>query len=256
MSIPTLATTCLWIRQDQDLTREEAQKLLGFSISHLARIENGFSPHPKTLELLIRGYRLNQAMAAHLRDLAAPDVPLAPTQSLRTYVATDPTLTMNLDRLQARGLLAAYTDPLWNVLARNDSFTRTVRGIDESESIASWMFSPHSRSILVDPEAEKAWTVATLKATMGRYRTSQQAQTLVSELGPNPDAQRLWAASLNATSGRDTTSPLHTVNAFGRPISYQINFSDGVRAHHIQLITATPEPYSGPPVHAGDGERR
>lgn len=47
----------------------------------------------------------------------------------------DPSLAVNLARLQARGILAAYIDPMSNVLSRNDLFANALTCIDDIGSI-------------------------------------------------------------------------------------------------------------------------
>ncbi|MEU4712024.1 helix-turn-helix domain-containing protein [Nocardia salmonicida] len=247
MSIPNLGTTCLWIRDDLGLTRDEAADAVGFSAVHLGRIERGErEPSLSTLEGIILGYRLDQVMAAHLHDLAIADIPLAPTHYLRAYVRADPSLAVNLARLQARGILAAYIDPMSNVLSRNDLLANALAGIDDIGSIPAWMFSEHSKTILVDPDSERSWTVAMLKAALGKHRTSVQAKELVAALAPNREAQRLWAASVSVSRGRDSRCLLHAHGTNRSGVSYQLSLTDSIASKHIQLVTATPESYSGP----------
>ncbi|MFD4351572.1 helix-turn-helix domain-containing protein [Nocardia sp. NPDC058518] len=247
MSIPSLGTTCRWIRDANDLTRHQAANMLRISVSHIQRIERGISiPHKNSLEAISRGYRLDPAMIAHLNDLAAPPCPLVPAAHLRAYVLADIALALNLARFQARGILAAYTDPLWNILARNDLFADLVTGIDTSGSIPLWLFSEHSKTVLIDPQSERTWTVAMLKGAMGRYRDTEQAQDLVRALAPISEVQRLWAASLNVSHGRDSRRLLHARDTNQNPRSYQLALTDSLPAQHIQLITAIPNPYSEP----------
>ncbi|MFI8974149.1 helix-turn-helix domain-containing protein [Nocardia asteroides] len=239
----------LWLRESRGLSREQAAVMLKFSAVHLGRFERGEAlPSAKIMELIISGYRLDQAMAAHLRDLAIPAIPLSPAEHLRAWVHGDTALISNLERFQVRGILAAYVDPLWNVLARNDLFAEVLPGIDESRSIPIWMFTETGKAAVVDPEAEGAWSVSMLKGIMGRYRDSVQAQDLVTALTPNDEAQRFWAASSDISFGRDSRCLLHARGPGRDPVSYQLTLTDSVLAHHIQLFTATPEPYSGPEI--------
>ena len=247
VSIPDLGTTCRWIREDLGLTRDEAADVVGFSAVHLGRIERGErEPSLSTLEGVILGYRSDQAMAAHLHDLALPDIPLAPTHYLRTYVQAETALAVNLERFQARGVLAAYIDPMWNVLSRNDLFADALTGIDDVGSAPVWMFSEHAETVLVDPDGERSWAVAMMKSALGRHRTSVQAKELVAALAPSCEAQRLWAASVNVSRGRDSRCLLHAHGTNHSGISYQLSLTDSIVAKHIRLITATPESYSGP----------
>ncbi|GGN66189.1 helix-turn-helix domain-containing protein [Nocardia rhizosphaerihabitans] len=249
VSIPEFSATCLWLRKSRGLTREQAAAILKISAVHLGRFERGEAlPSAKIMELIITGYHLDQAMATHLRDLVIPAIPLAPAEHLRTWVQTDTALVLNLERFQVRGILAAYVDPLWNVLACNDLFAKVLPGIDESGSIPVWMFSETGKATMVEPEAESAWWVSMLKGILGRYRDSVQAQELVTALTPVKEAQRLWAASVNASYGRDYRCLLHAHGPDRNLVSYQLALTDSILAHHIQLVTATPEPYSGPEI--------
>lgn len=96
-----------------------------------------------------------------------------------------------------------------NVLSRNDLFANALTCIDDMGSIPVWMFSEHSKTILADPDSERSWTVAMLKAALGKHRTSAQAKELVAAPAPNREAQRLWAASVNVSRGRDSRCLLH-----------------------------------------------
>ncbi|MEU3010138.1 helix-turn-helix domain-containing protein [Nocardia asteroides] len=249
ISIPQFSTTCRWLRESRGLSREEAATILEFSAVHLGRFERGEQlPSAKFMELIIAGYRLDPAIAAHLRDLAIPAIPLSPARHLRAWVQRDTSLLSNLDRFQGRGIPAAYVDPLWNVLARNDLFAEVLPGIDQSRSIPTWMFTDAGKAAVVDPEAEGAWSVSMLKGIMGKYRDSEQARELVTALTPNEEAQRFWKASSEISFGRDSRCLLHAHSPGGELASYQLTLTESILAHHIQLFTATPEPYSGPEI--------
>ncbi|MFD9547958.1 hypothetical protein ACFWBG_11285 [Nocardia salmonicida] len=138
--------------------------------------------------------------------------------------------------------------PMSNVLSRNDLFAHALTGIDDIGSIPAWMFSEHSKTILVDPDSERSWTVAMLKAALGKHRTSVQAKELVAALAPNREAQRLWAASVNVSRGRDSRCLLHAHGTNPHGVSYQLSLTDSIASKHIQLVTATPESYSGPEI--------
>ncbi|MGS2804638.1 helix-turn-helix domain-containing protein [Nocardia sp. MW-W600-9] len=247
VSIPDLGTTIAWIRDDLGLTQNQAAAAVNFSAVHLGRFERGESkPPPDTLEGIISGWRLDKAMASHLRELAGPPIMLAPPDALRSYVRAEKSLRLNLERLQARTIPAAFVDPFGNLLAHNDLLTTAFPGIQDIGSTSIWMFSGHSKAVIVDPQGEGSLTVAMLKSALGRHRSSAQAKELVSTLAPISDARRLWAASVNVTRGRDSQCPLHAYDANHRPVSYQLALTDGMLAHHVQLLTATPEEYSGP----------
>lgn len=195
---------------------------------------------------LISGYRLDQAMAAHLHDLDMPAILLPPPTHFRDYVRDDPTLALNLARFQTQGVLAAYVDPFWNVLVRNDLFANVLTGLDDIESIAMWLFSDHGTATLLDPETERSWAVKILKGALARHRTSVQAHDLVAELSRNRDAQRLWSTSVSVSRGRDSRALLRARDAHRNPTSYQLTLTESILAHPIQLVVATPLPSTVP----------
>ncbi|MGW6421439.1 MmyB family transcriptional regulator [Nocardia sp. NPDC055053] len=247
VSIPDLGTTMGWIRDDLGLTQSQAAAELNFSAVHLGRFERGEAKPPlDTLERIISGYRLDRDLASHLRELAGPPVMLAPPEALRTYVQAEKSLMLNLERFQARAIPAAFIDPFWNVLAYNDLYADTIPGIDDHRSVAVWVLSEQAKRVIVDYEAEASWTVAMLKSALGRHRSSAQANELVSALAPISDARRLWAASVNVSYGRDSRCLLHAYDADRKRVSYLLSLSVGIAAHHVQLVTATPEACSRP----------
>ncbi len=245
VSIPDLGTTCRSLRDERGLTRDQAAHELGYSAVHIGRVERRKQdPTSSFMEAIISGYRLDQTMAAHLHDLNTPAIPLPPPTQFRDYVRDDPTLAMNLARFQTRGALAAYVDPFWNVLVRNDLFARTLGGLDNTESIAMWLFSDDSTPTLLDPESERSWAVKILKGALARHRTSVQADDLVAGLASNREAQRLWSTSVSVSRGRDSRALLHALDADQNPTSYQLTLTESILAHSIQLVVATPLPYA------------
>lgn len=247
VSIPELGLTLKWIREDLGLTQDAAAEKVGYSAVQLGRFERGVqAPSVAALGEIISGYHVTRTMGWHLHELAAPAIMLAPTDALRSYVRAEESLMVSLDRFQERGVAAAFIDPLWNVLACNTLFSDALPGLERSWSIPLWMFSEQGKTAVVDPEDEAAWSVSMWKAALGRHRTSDQARNLVAGLAQNSEARRLWAASLAVATGRDARRPMHARDSQGNLVSYQLALTEGLSAHHVQLLTATPEPYSGP----------
>ncbi len=249
-SIPTLSTTCWMIRNHLGLSRVGSYERTRVSASYLSQIESGERvPSLETLDKLIRGYRLDAAQARHLLELRAPAEDLAPAENLRRLVQENGGLMTHIHALEERGVLGAYMDPMWNVLACNDSFRSALPGLDYSESVPVWMFSPAARETVVDWDREAAHSVATTKAVLGRYRTSEQARDLMRRLRPNSTFARLWSSSISISYGRNTGDQLHWRDTYtGELISYSLTMSEISQTGDVLLVTALPVPYCGPNI--------
>ncbi|WP_327116460.1 hypothetical protein OHB12_04660 [Nocardia sp. NBC_01730] len=246
--IPTLGSTLRLIREDLGLTRLTARDRHGISNSYLFDIEvDKYVPKLETLEALIAGYEPSPLQARHLRELRSPPEDLVPTDKLRQSVTANLDWLHHLDDLEHRGVFAAYVDPIWNVLACNDLFRSTLPGIEETYSIAAWIFSPVAKDVWVAWEQEAALNVAYDKAILGLYRNSQQARNLIRHLGPNREFRRLWASSLEVNYGRDSDDLLHIRQPpNGGLVSYRLGIAPMVANMTVLLVTAIPKPYSGP----------
>ncbi|WP_067473403.1 MmyB family transcriptional regulator [Nocardia amamiensis] len=246
--IPTLGSTCRLIREDLGLSRFGAQQRHGISPSYLFDIEkDDYTPSFETLEKIISGYGLNPMQARHLRELRTPAEELAPADNLRQCVNDNTDLISHLHDLEQREVLAAYLDPLWNALASNDSFQATTPGLQETDCIPTWLFSPAAKSVFVQWPHESAHSVATLKATLGRYRDSEQAKDLMRQLRPVKEFRRQWSASIDVAYGRDTNDLLHLRDpATDELSSYRLSVADVTQTQNVLLLTAIRKPYSGP----------
>ncbi|MEU7765072.1 helix-turn-helix transcriptional regulator [Nocardia sp. NPDC049190] len=239
------------MREDLGLSRAEARDRTGLSEGYLFEIERGkHVPSLEALEKLITGYSLNLMQGRHLRELRAPTQDLLPTAQLRESLITNDVLMSYLQALEKRGVLGAYTDPVWNVLASNDSFRAALPSLEEhGESIPAWLFSPTAKPIVIEWEREAAHAAAILKAIFGRYRASEQVRNLMRRLRPNHDAEQLWGSSTNVAYGRDASDPLHWRNpSSGQPNSYVMTVSGVNQNQDALLVTALRRPYCGPNI--------
>ncbi|WP_159080557.1 MmyB family transcriptional regulator [Nocardia suismassiliense] len=243
-----MGTTLRSIRDSLGLTRLTAHNRHGVSYSYLYEIEaDKCTLKLETLEALISGYKVDPLLARHLRELRSAPAVLMPRERLRRRVTSNPDWMSHLDDLQERGVLAAYLDPFWNVLACNELFLSVMPGLEKTCSIAEWLFSPIAQEAWVDWEKEAAWNVAYDKAILGLYRESQQARDLVRHLGPNSEFRRMWASSVDVNYGRDSDSLLHVRHPPNNEIvSYWLSFAPMVEDMTILLATAIPKPYAGP----------
>ncbi|WP_406279445.1 helix-turn-helix domain-containing protein [Nocardia sp. NBC_00881] len=249
--IPKLSSTCRSIREDLGLSRAEARDRTGLSDGYLFEIERGkHVPSLEALEKLIAGYRLNLMQARHLRELRAPAEDLLPTPKLRESLTANDVLMSHLQGLEQRGVLGAYIDPVWNVLACNDSCRAALPGLEETaESIPAWLYSPTAKTIVIEWEREAAHAAAVLKAMFGRYRASEQVRDLMRRLRPNRDTNRLWGPSTNVAYSRDASNPLHWRHpSTGQPNSYIMTASEVNQTQNVLLVTALRRPYCGPTI--------
>lgn len=246
--IPSFAQTCRLIRDELGLTREKAEKRTGVSRAHIYNIESGkFSPNQEMLENLIAGYQLNPTQARHLRELRAPPEYLRPLDELRRSVNGDTGLINHLADLEQRDILAAYIDPLWNILACNDAFRSVLPEIDHAEGLTGYIFAPIAKSVFVDWEHEAAHIVARIRGALGRYRESGQSQALVRMLRHNKDFHRLWISTIQVMYRRDVGSLLHLCEPdTGDLSSYLLSLAEVDQTQNALLLTAIRKPYSGP----------
>ncbi|MGV9822931.1 MmyB family transcriptional regulator [Nocardia xishanensis] len=246
--IPTLGRTCLLLRRERKLTFAKAYARHGVSRSYLTEIEQDTRlPSLETLERMIDGYDADPLMARHLRELRAPAEDLPPTDYLRQCVRERTSAVVHLRDLDDRGVLAAYIDPLWNMLACNESFQAAVPGLTETQQIHTWLFSPPARNYFLDWPSEATHAVASSKTVLGRYRATEQAQHFMQILKQNPEFADLWTSSNRVAYGRNTGDLVHVHDpATGNPVSYSLSISTVTQTEYVLLVTAIRKPYSGP----------
>ncbi|MBF6545295.1 helix-turn-helix domain-containing protein [Nocardia brasiliensis] len=249
-AIPTLGATLRSIRKGLGLTRITAHHRHGVSTSYLYEIEaDKQQPKLETLDAMITGYNLDALTARHLRQLRSPPADLMPTQQLREQVCENRDWIGHLDDLQLRGVLAAYLDPFWNVLACNELFLSAMPDLEKTYSIPTWLFSPIAREVWVDWEKEAAWNVAYSKAILGIYRDSQQARALIRHLGTNSEFRRKWALSTDVKYGRDSNFLLHVRHPPNSEItSYWLSYAPMVEDMTVLLAIAIPKAHSDPKI--------
>ncbi|WP_067837242.1 helix-turn-helix domain-containing protein [Nocardia lijiangensis] len=248
--IPTLGHTCRLLRRERKLTFAKAYDLHNLSRSYLSDIEKDLRPPSlEALERMIDGYDVDPLMARHLRELRAPAEALPPTDYLRQCVRESTAAIDHLRDLDNHGVPAAYLDPLWNMLACNDSFRAATPGLGETELIPAWVFEPPARDFFLDWPSEARQGVASHKTILGRYRDSEQAQHFMQILGQNPEFVRFWTASIRVAYGRNAGDLLHLLDpTTDEPVSYSLSISNVTQSEHVLLVTAIRKPYSGPPL--------
>ncbi|MFD3706175.1 helix-turn-helix domain-containing protein [Nocardia sp. NPDC058658] len=242
VAVPSFSATCKRIRENRNLSRAEAKRWHGISPTQLFRYEAGTGvPPAAALDTLIAGYRLGAPMERHLRELRDPALPLASIAALREHILTRPGAAEYLAGLDTRGILAAYIDPMFNVLAANSLLHAALIDLDDFPSIPRWIFSQPGRTTLIDHAHEADQIVARLRAETGRFRVSEQAADVVRYLGADPEFARRWLTSSSVAYGRDANDLVHVRTPNGNHGSYRLAFSEIDPVRHIHLVTAVPE---------------
>ncbi|WP_280493051.1 helix-turn-helix domain-containing protein [Nocardia asiatica] len=241
-SIPTVGATCRLIREELGLSRDTAAVRLGISRSHLGDIERDRrAPTEEFLEQIIAGYQLDLALARHLRELRAAADTLEPTAVLREAVTTNPALMCHLQGLHERGELAAYVDSAWTLLACNDAFREAAPGLHPGASIPVWMFSDDARKLFPRWPHEADHATANIRGIAGRYRGSQQVQTIFHSLRPLEDFRTRWNNGVHTAYGRDPSDLMHAHHpTTGRTSSYSLTITN--QSEHIFLIILSEHP--------------
>ncbi|MGY1943941.1 helix-turn-helix transcriptional regulator [Nocardia asiatica] len=243
--VPTLGNTVRRIRDERGYTRDYAAAMLRISRSYLTDIERGRrNPSPELLELIIAGYRLDSALARHVRELGVAALDLEPTAVLARSVTANDLLIAHLRDLNARGDLAAYIDPIWNVLACNDLFREATPGLERTGSVPVWMFSDNTKPILTDRPFELDYAAASIRAMTGRYRHTEQVRVVFRHLGPNIEFRKSWSDHVRAAYGRDPSALMHTIHPVtGQPVAYSLTISN--QSESVLLLILSPKPSPG-----------
>lgn len=241
-SIPTVGATCRLIREDLGLSRDTSAARLGISRSHLGDIERDRrAPTEEFLEQIIVGYQLARPLARHLRELRATADILEPTSALREAVTTNPALMRHLQALHERGELAAYVDSAWTLLACNNAFHDSAPGLHPGASIPVWMFSDDARKIFPRWPYEADCATANVRGIAGRYRGSEQVQTIFRSLRTIKDFRARWNDGVHTAYGRDPSDLMHAHHpTTGRTTSYSLTITN--QSEHIFLIILSEHP--------------
>lgn len=192
------------------LSRESAAQRAGISTSYVNRIERDHAhPAREVVERLARAYHLNPWQQRHTFDLWEPSATLPPTADLRCHVE-GPAVQAHLDHLDARYVASAYITPLSTVLQSNRTFEQAVPGLaDCDHNLALWFFTPTARHVIDHWDHEALGWVAVIRAMLGRYRDTPQAQQLLRKLRATNDFHRLWERNqLQVAYGRRTAPPI------------------------------------------------
>jgi transcriptional regulator with XRE-family HTH domain len=180
-------------RRVPGLRREEVAMLAALSTDHYSRLEQGRQAEisESVLKALTRALRLDEAEAAHLRNLAAPSG--RTRRSAVTAQRADPGLlrvATALDRVPV--LLLGQRG---EVLARN-ALLQAVLGhpMPPGSSFTDYLFrEPLARERIINWADFAASSVATMRMELGRHPDDQRLAADVERLRrSDPDVARWW----------------------------------------------------------------
>ncbi|MGW4368095.1 MmyB family transcriptional regulator [Nocardia takedensis] len=163
---------------------------------------------------------------------------------LAKSVFDNPQLMTYLRELNERGDLAAYVDPVWNVLACNDLFREATPGLERTGSIPVWIFSADTEPILTDRATELSHSMATIRAMTGCYRAAEQTRAVYRHLCPNTEFRNAWCDDVRAAYGRDPSTPMHAIHPVtGERVSYSLTITN--QSESVLLLILSPKPSPG-----------
>jgi transcriptional regulator with XRE-family HTH domain len=177
------------IREDLGLSRFTAHDRHGISASYLFEIETDrYIPKLEALEMIIAGYTVDSLLGRHVRELRAPPEDLAPVDKLRQAVTDNVDWISHLDDLERRDVLAAYVDPIWDILACNDLFRSALPGIEKTDSIPIWIFSPIAQTVFSTGTARPLTRSPTTRRSSAFTATPNKPATSSGSSGPTRSA--------------------------------------------------------------------
>ncbi|MEV6096176.1 helix-turn-helix domain-containing protein [Nocardia sp. NPDC051981] len=252
IEMPSLGTWLRRVRDDRELTRQQAAERSNISVDYINKIDRGSVPTLDMVDKLITAYDMNPMQARHTRHLWAPPVPLSSIEELRERVDT-PSRREALAHMDKIGMICVYTDPLWNVLSANESFRRALPGLDEArDNVAIWFFYicknfRPAMNVTLQWEQEALFHVAILRGAFGLYRTSPRARDLFDRLMRDPDFRRIWNSSLQVAYARNPNDLAHLRDPdSGEPYSISIDIAELADTRDIRVCHAFRQPHSGP----------
>ncbi|MFJ9695806.1 helix-turn-helix transcriptional regulator [Kitasatospora sp. NPDC101183] len=186
-------------RRVQGLRREEVAQLAGVSVDYYVRLEQGRGggASDAVLDAVARVLRLDEVETAHLRALARPPRPQAPSRA-RGRQAVRPGTRLLLDLMAGvpAFLLGRRGDVLaWNALGDAvNRFSGRTDGAGTPNQARHVFLDPASRDYYRQWEAVAAETVALLRHDAGLHPDDPALGALVGELSlRSEEFRRLWA---------------------------------------------------------------
>ncbi len=245
-TVTSLAHWTRAIRNHRKLTRRRASETTGISSDYLKNIETGWLPSPAIVEKLITGYEMSCQQSRMTWDLWRPPIALPPAERLRARISTPDRLEL-LARLEQAHVAIAYIDPVWTVLAANDTFYRSVPMI-AGGNVAAWAMPPNPEPspmepLLLYPDFEARTLVGMLRGGAAAYRASPQVRCLFEQLSRNDSFARHWRTDLHVDYGRRALQPLFLRNpATGEPYALDVQITEVGDIPEVRAIVAWPAP--------------
>ncbi|MFI0480814.1 helix-turn-helix domain-containing protein [Actinomadura sp. 9N215] len=203
LSQPSFAEYLRYLRSASPAARASKNGLLSrtnlaarasVSVGYVIKLEQGRAvrPSPDVVDRIAGALEVGAVENRHLHDLAnyghtADD--LAAGAATSTLIT--PVMREVADNLYPH--LAAYFDENWNILYANSEFSRIHRGIESTGNVLKWLFfSPESRAVLVDWDAEARLIVAWFRAHMVRRPGNGEFTLLLDDLASSAEFRQMW----------------------------------------------------------------
>ena len=177
------------------LTRKQLAEATHASLGYFAKIEQGeaLNPGPAVLDSLASVLKLELAERIHLYHLAQQRPVLPNPQVLRRDDAEARSVRATLDALLP--LLAAALDDGWRIVDCNAAFDAALPGLARNGHVLRWMFTdPRARIVVEEWEREAGLMVGRFRAYAAGAPDREDIDTVLRDLGEQPDFRRLWAA--------------------------------------------------------------
>lgn len=244
IEMPQLGLWLQQVRVDRGLSQRELAGRANISEGYIPKIEAGLRPGREVLDQLIATLSLSPLQARHTRELWGPPLPLPSIDELRERAATAARIE-HLERLDESGVMCIYTDPLWNVLAANQSFYRALPGLEETrDNIPLWVFRRRKNyrpSTEVAPhwDHEAAFHVASLRGPFGLYRDSPRARDLFNQLRQDASFAQLWKETVAVSYARNGDDYVHLRDpSSGELYSITVDIHEVADVREIRVIQA------------------
>jgi transcriptional regulator with XRE-family HTH domain len=176
------------------LSRTQLAAGASMSVGYVIKLEQGKAcrPSPDVIDRIAATLGISAVESRHLHDLADYN-PAEGDIVDNSSVVTPVTLVMKEVVENLRPHLAAYVDEKWDILYSNREYDRIYRNITTAGNILKWLFfTPESRSVMIEWEAEARLTVAWFRALMVRRPGNTKFNILLDDLANSREFCQMW----------------------------------------------------------------